>query len=351
MNRDVTNLMIGPETSIEATIQSIDQGKIGLALVRDEHGKLVGTVTDGDIRRAILRRLSLETPIRQVMCTTFTVARIGTPRSEIVGIMRRNSIRQIPLVDEEGVVRDVMVLDHAYVTPSPRGNPVVIVAGGQGQRLRPLTSSIPKPMLPIGGRPLLEVMVRRLVDQGFCNLFISVNYLAEVVMEHFGDGDRFGARVTYLEEDRPLGTAGALGKLGGKVAHPILVLNGDLLTEVDFAAMMDFHVTSGNEITVGTRLYRHQVPYGVALLEGDRMTALKEKPTYDWLVSAGIYCLSPSVLGLIPSEEYCDMPDLLSRALEAKRVGAYPIHEYWADIGHLEDYHRANNEWRGREKG
>nr|WP_257214892.1 nucleotidyltransferase family protein [Sphingomonas sp. R-74633] len=260
----------------------------------------------------------------------------------ILATMRSAALHQIPVLDERGIVIGLRLIDD-FLAPTARDNWVVIMAGGLGSRLRELTKSTPKPMLPVGPRPLLETIVRNFVGQGFTSIYIAVNYLGEQIEEHFGDGARFDADIRYLREDQRMGTAGPLGLLPERPALPILVTNADVLTKQNFGAMIDDHVGHDTEITVGVRTYDMQVPFGVVRQSEGRVVAIEEKPVSSYTISAGMNVISPGCLDLIPRNQFYDMPSLFSEAVGAgKLVRTYNVESYWLDVGQPHEYERAN---------
>jgi len=313
-------------------------------LVVIEEGRLIGTVTDGDVRRSLLRGCSLETPVREIMKEGPISAPAGTPAYDLIKLMRGRSVRYVPLTDKMGGVVDIVDIDELVEETQP--SRAFIMAGGLGKRLRPLTKTCPKPMLKVGGRPLLETLVLQLRAHGFIHITIAINYLGEQIKKHFGDGTRFGVDIIYVEEKEQRGTAGALALLPEVPREPLLVLNGDLLTAIDFRAMINFHTANGAVATMGVRNFIHQVPYGVINTRGVEVTSIDEKPSREVFVNAGIYVVEPSFVVEVP-DEYIDMTDMFSRILHSRdhRVAAYPIHEYWRDIGRSDDFERANAEY------
>jgi NDP-sugar pyrophosphorylase family protein len=265
-------------------------------------------------------------------------------RSEFLELLRRHGLRHLPLVAADGrllgLESDVEIYEGAE-----RENWIVLMAGGLGQRLRPLTEDVPKPLLPVGNRPLLEISIDRFIVQGFRKFFISVNYRAELVEAHFGDGGQLGAEIRYLREDRPLGTAGAIGLLPERPSKPFVVMNGDLLTTVQFDRLIEFHEQHEADMTLCVRRYSHQVPYGVAEIRDDRVISITEKPNQECFISGGIYVLSPALFDRLTPHRHLDMPDLIRELIEGgRRVTAFPVTEYWIDIGRIEDLERARQE-------
>lgn len=339
-------IFISVRATVREAIESIDAGAIEIALVVDEDRRLIGTLTDGDVRRALLRGVTLRDPVEPLIHRNPVTAPTQTGPSDLLERMTSSGVDQIPLLSEGRVVdvafiRDLVAQEEAAVDSAP----VVLMAGGQGARLRPLTEATPKPMLPLGDRPLLERVLGQVRAAGFARVLMAVNYRAEMIEEHFGDGSRFGVEIDYLREDRPLGSAGALKLAGTELAEPFVVMNADLVTNVNLAALMRFHRTEGNALTIGVRQYALELPYGVVELSGTQVSSLTEKPTHSFFVNAGIYAVDPSLVELLGEAERFDMTDVVSAALAAgRRVGGFPIREYWIDIGQLADYERAERD-------
>lgn len=336
-----------PGMTIRDAIQAIDDGAIQICLVIDDDDRLVGTVTDGDVRRAILRGLDVAAPIETIMNRSPVTARQGDTPQAIMATMRRAHIRQVPLLDADGQIIDLALLDEISGTAEARDNIVVLMAGGLGARLRPLTEDTPKPLLPVGNKPLLEIILEGFVEQGFTDFRISVNYKAEMIKSHFGDGARWGANIRYLEESERAGTAGGLRSLAQPSDAPILVMNGDLLTKVNYRHLLDFHHQHEAAATMCVREYDWQIPFGVVELSGHNITSIVEKPKHHAFINAGIYVLNPGLLELIPADGSYDMTDLLQDAArQGLKTAAFPIREYWLDVGYADDLARADGEFR-----
>ncbi|HWJ38182.1 MAG TPA: nucleotidyltransferase family protein [Sphingomicrobium sp.] len=332
------------EVSIDATLRGvmrqIDAASLQIALVVDADEHLVGTVTDGDLRRGILRGASLDDPVTKVMNREPTTVVLGEDPAAILGLMRTAKLRHVPVTDHGRLV-GLETLEELISAPE-RNNPVVIMAGGRGTRLLPLTADRPKPMLPVAGRPILEHALVGLAEQGFRDFHIAVNYLGDMVEEHFGDGSRWNVSISYLRETQPLGTAGALSLLSAEPTEPLLVMNGDILTKLNFVQLMEAHEQGRDAATMCVRQYDHQIPFGVTLIEEDRLVALEEKPTIRNFVSAGIYVVQPDVVHRVPAGRFFDMPQLLNGLIaDGRRVQVFPITEYWLDVGRHDDMHRA----------
>ncbi len=344
---DLSKLLVTPDTSIRGVMACIDGNAKGVALVVDVEGRLIDTVTDGDLRRAVLARADLDAPVRTLLDGKTHAAAggpltalAGTPDAELLRLMNHHTVRQVPLVDPEGRVVDLASLaDFAKSYELPLT--AVVMAGGYGTRLRPLTDKVPKPMLPIGDEPLLALTIRQLREAGIRRVSLAMHYKGDVIEKHFGDGRAFGVEIDYVTEDRPLGTAGALS-LVDEPDQPLLVVNGDILTRIDFRSMLHFHRDHAAAMTVGVRLYEVPVPYGVVETDGVDVTAIVEKPVVRHFINAGIYLLDPGVAALIPGNCRYDMPDLITALLaQGRRVVTFPIREYWLDIGKPEDYQKA----------
>jgi dTDP-glucose pyrophosphorylase len=343
-----TEISVSANTSIIDSLQIIDRGALQIALVVDKNHKLQGVITDGDIRRGILRGISLESPVKLVMQTSPTTAHINDSKDLILAKMNHKKLRHIPLLDDQGRVIKVELLDELHTT-SKKTNWVVLMAGGLGTRLSPMTDDCPKPLLRVGTKPILETILENFIEHGFSHFYISVNYRAEMIRDYFGDGSKWGVEIRYIYETARLGTAGALSLLDGKPDDSIIVMNGDLLTKVNFMQLLDFHYQTGSKATMCVREYEYQVPYGVVEVDHHRLLNIVEKPKQQFFVNGGIYVLQPEVLELIPKNKFFDMPSLfeilLSMGLE---TSAFPIREYWIDIGRADDFHRANEEFQER---
>jgi len=350
---DVAKLFVSPDSSIRDAIVCIDQCGLGLALVVDGEWRLIATITDGDIRRALLAGVDFGRPVQALLDErpviapkAPTTAPSGTEPALLLDLMSQHVVRHIPLVDSGGRVVDIALLSDFIKTFEPPMR-ALVMAGGFGTRLRPLTDELPKPMLPMGDRPLLEVIVRQLQQAGIRHVSISRHYKGDQIEQHFGDGRRFDVDIEYVDEDQPLGTAGALGLLANGVERsndddPLLVINGDILTQVNYAAMLDFHRSNRADLTMAVRPFEVQVPYGVVDTDGILVRGVDEKPVIRNFINAGIYLLATHVCRLVPAGERYDMTQLIGRAVaERLRVISFPLREYWLDIGQSDDYARA----------
>jgi dTDP-glucose pyrophosphorylase len=327
--------------TIQAAIHNLDQVAIKIVLVIDEDGKLEGTISDGDIRRGLLRGLTMDSPLTTVVHRNPFVVPPQMPRGSIEQLMVANKIQQIPVVDEHRKVVGLHVWDQ-IASPQALPNAMIIMAGGKGTRLRPHTEACPKPLLPVNGKPMLEHIIDRAKSEGFSYFVISLNYLGHMIEEYFGDGSRLGVRIDYLREESPLGTAGALSLLSPRPSEPIVVTNGDVLTDIRYDEVLDFHLRQKAVATMAVRVHEWQHPFGVVQTEGIDIVGFEEKPVARSHINAGVYALDPSSLDELDKNSPCDMPTLFRR-LQTKelRTVAYPMHEPWLDVGRPSDYKAA----------
>ncbi len=337
---------LAPDAPLVAAVRVIEASRRRIAVVVSADNTLLGTLTDGDVRRCLLAGGALETPVSQAMNSAPLRAPFGSPEGYLLDLMRRGNILAVPLVDDQQRFVDLVHLTDLSPTEGTGTAEgfafAVIMAGGEGVRLRPITQNIPKPMVEIGGVPLLERQVKRLAKAGVERVYLSVNYLSHLIEEHFGDGTAFGLDIRYLREDRKLGTAGALSLLPERPSDPILVMNGDILTDSDFGSLHAFHRSHDAQITVAAMDYRINIPYGVIRSEGPRVLGLLEKPAQRFLCNAGIYALSPDALDLLPPSGSTNMTDLIETGLgKGRHVAVFPLHEYWSDIGTPADLEQA----------
>jgi dTDP-glucose pyrophosphorylase len=338
---DLTSLIISHRATLREAVEAIDRGARQVALVVDENDRLVAVVTDGNIRRGLLRGLTLAAPVAEVMNATPTISKLDAGIDAARRLMRERQLHHVPIVDAEGRIVDLLWIDDITRTQR-KSTPVILMAGGLGMRLRPLTESVPKPMLPIGGRPILEQILQSFSEQGFVRFTLSINYLGEVIREHFGDGREFGVEIDYVEEPERMGTAGALSLLPQRPEEPVIVMNGDLLTSIRFDSLLKFHHETEATATLCARQFDMQVPYGVIEADGTRLRGIVEKPVHNHLISAGVYVISPEAISELEPGRALDMPDLLAGLTNrGDTVSVFPIREYWLDIGRIEDLERA----------
>ena len=331
-------------STIQQAIRSLDQSAMQIALVVDPAGMMVGTITDGDIRRGLLRGLNLGSPIDSIVYRTPLVVLPDMSREVVVQLMHANKNHQIPVVDEHHHVVGLHLWDEITTTPA-RSNLMVIMAGGQGARLRPLTETCPKPLLPVAGKPMLEHIIERAKAEGFTHFVLAIHYLGHMIEDYFGSGDRLQVRLDYLREKSPLGTAGALRLMKPRPDAPFVVTNGDVLTDVRYGELLDFHVRQNAAATMAVRLHEWQHPFGVVQTRGVEIVGFEEKPIARTHINAGVYALNPDALNLLAEDEQCDMPTLFERLhANTKRTVAYPMHEPWLDVGRLGDLRLANGD-------
>lgn len=343
--RDWKKILIMPDAPIDQAIETIGKGRFHMCLVVDENQKLVGTVADGDIRRAILATVNLKAPVKNIMTTTPTTVDQDATRQAVLSHMRNHEIREVPIVDRNNVVVGLHTLEE-LVDVSPKENWVVIMAGGEGQRLRPHTEKTPKPMLKVGTKPILQNIIESFIEHGFSKYYISVNYKSDIIKNYFRDGKKWNVDIRYLEEEKKLGTAGSLGLISDRPSSPILVINGDVLTKIDIPSLLQYHKRQSACATMGVREYDIQVPYGVVRIRDEKIDKIDEKPTQSFFINAGVYVLNPEMLDYIAEDAPIDMTDLFNRALaDQLPIGAFPIQEYWMDIGRIDDFKRANTDF------
>ncbi len=332
--------------SLRQVMELMGQRRIGIVLIVDGNRKLLGTVTDGDIRRALLDSIDLDMEIEELLGhkrQDFARPIVGKPDeqpSEYIKILHAHKLVHLPIVDGENRVVGLVTIND-LVAREACPIQAMVMAGGKGLRLRPLTEDVPKPMLPVGDRPLLEHIIGQLNEAGIHRVNIATHYKPDKITQHFGDGSDFGVELKYFNEEQPLGTVGALGLLE-ELQEPLLVINGDVLTDIDFRTMFAYHEEHEAEMTIAVRQYDMQVPYGVVECSGEQVQGLREKPEYSFFVNAGIYLLQPQVHQFIEDGEHLDMTELIQRLLDAgRRVVSFPLIEYWLDIGQPADYQRA----------
>lgn len=340
--------VLGPSSSIKQAITKLNETGLQIVLVLSAENTLLGTLTDGDIRRGLLKGLTLDDPIEVVMRSNSVVVTPELGRDMVLQLMKANRLRQLPVVDVHRKVVGLYFLDDIAIPSFP--NLIVIMAGGLGTRLRPHTETCPKPMLPVAGRPMLEHIIERAKAEGFAHFIIAVQYLGHIIEEYFGNGERFGVSIEYLREKAPLGTVGALSLLNPRPELPFLVTNGDVLSDIRYGELLDFHSRHAAMATMAVRLHEWQHPFGVVQTQGVDIVGFEEKPIARTCINAGIYVLSPEVLDKMSANSHCDMPTLFEQLqTEGKRTVAYPMHEPWLDVGRPDDLNRANTENCGKD--
>lgn len=340
--------VVRPDATIQEVIRCLDEAALQIVLVLTPDGALIGTITDGDIRRGLLRGLGMESPIDSIIQRDAFVVPPEMDRDTVLQIMRANKFHQVPVVDEKRRVLDLYTWDALTEQPA-RDNAMIIMAGGFGTRLRPHTEECPKPLVPVDGKPMMEYIIEQAKGEGFRRFIVATHYLGYMIEDHFGAGDRWGVEIEYIEEEQPLGTAGALAYIRGRLDAPFVVTNGDVLTDIRYAELLDFHNRQQADATMAVRLHEWQHPFGVVEISGVEIVGFEEKPIARTHVNAGVYALNPSALDHLAEGQRCDMPNLFN-ALKEKglRTVAYPMHEPWLDVGRPDDLEKAHSEQNGK---
>ncbi len=343
--KDIEKIKIFVTSTIEKSMRVIDSGAVKIALIVDTDNKLLGTLSDGDIRRGLLRKKTLNDTIKDIYFKNPVTAKQDISKEGLLHLCLINKIGQLPIIDDDRKIIDLFVIDEE-LSKKQHENNVVLMVGGLGTRLRPLTEHTPKPMLNVGDKPILQTIVKGFVDCGFTNITMCLGYKSDVIQDYFQDGNAFGASIDYIVEEKRMGTAGALTLLKKKLNKPFFVMNGDLLTNMNFENMLDFHESNDSKATMCVREYDIEVPYGVVNLNNERIVSIEEKPIHSFFVNAGIYLLEPECIELIPGNEFYDMPSLFEELiLNNKMTTSFPLKEYWLDIGRIVDYEKAKVEY------
>lgn len=342
---DYKKVLLSPSSTIKEALRAINSGAMQIALVLDDEDRLLGTLTDGDIRRALLADFQLDDVIKSIINKNPTVCKLEDTKEKILDIAVLKKIYQIPIIDNDGKLVGVEEVDE-LLKQKVKTNKVVLMVGGLGTRLRPLTENTPKPMLKVGNKPILETIILSFKKYGFVNIVLCVSYKSEIIKEYFKDGSEFGVNIEYIHENKRMGTAGALSLIKEKLTESFFVMNGDLLTNINFERMMEYHISNLSVATMGVREYDFQVPYGVVNVKGKDILSIEEKPMHKFFVNGGVYVLNEKVLDFIPDDEFYDMPTLFEKVIVEKLKSiSFPIREYWLDIGRVEEYEKANNEY------
>ena len=342
--KKLEKIKLTKDVTIKKALSVISDGGLKIAIVIDKKGKLLGTLTDGDIRRGFLKGLNINSSINSIYFRKPIFIRKGQARGKLFKIAHSKMIYQIPVVNDKGEVIGIHSIDELRKIKN-KSNKVVIMAGGKGVRLRPLTKSIPKPMLKVGDKPILQTILEKFKKNGYKNFILCVNYKTKIIQNFFGNGKKFGVKIEYVQESKRMGTAGALSLFRKKPKEPFFVINGDLLTNIEFDKILDFHNEHNSQATMCIAQYNFASPYGEVKLENENITSIEEKPEYKFFVNAGIYILDPSCIELIPKKFY-DMPSLFKKIIEKRyKTISFPLGEYWLDIGRLQDYKRANKDY------
>ena len=340
---NISQICIFANSTIEEALNVINSGAVKIALVVNDDDQLLGALGDGDIRRGLLRKKTLNDTIEDIYSRNPVIAYEGHSSEELLRLCSTNRVSQIPIIGEDKRIIDLFFLDEEL--SKEHENTVVLMVGGLGKRLRPLTENTPKPMLKVGGKPILQTIVEGFSKHGFTNITMCLGYKSSVIRDFFQDGSRFGVNIDYIVEDKRMGTAGALTLLKKRPDKSFFVMNGDLLTKVNFEKMLDFHESNNSKATMCVREYEIEVPYGVVTINDENIYSIKEKPTHSFFVNAGIYLLEPECIDLIPENEFYDMTSLFEQLISAKnKTVSFPLQEYWLDIGSHSDFSKAQND-------
>jgi dTDP-glucose pyrophosphorylase len=345
MKKILEHITIKENSSVKVAIEAIDKGGIQLCCVVDDNNILQGVISDGDIRRALLQGVKLNHDISKVINKKpFTIKEHGDAVAD-ERKMKEIGIRSAPIINDKNQLIGIKMLDKANLL-FDRDNPIIIMAGGLGSRLYPLTKDLPKPMIEISGKPILEIIINKFANEGFKNIFLCVNYKSEIIKDYFKNGTNFGVNISYIEEDKRLGTAGALSLIKEKFNSPIIVTNGDILSRINFSQFVNHHIRQKAKASVAVREYSYEVPFGVIENEDGFIKNISEKPTQHFFVNAGIYILEPELIKMIPKNEFYDMPSLINKLVkENEQVASYLIREYWLDIGRNSELEKARSEY------
>jgi len=349
VNAEVSDITLTESATIRDVIECLDRSPIKMVLVVNTAGVLVATATDGDVRRGLLAGHNLEDRLSEIARREFISAGQDAPASERDAKLVTHGIAYLPVLDAEGRVVGLYSSLKA-TTHKALPNTVVIMAGGLGMRLRPMTETTPKPMLPVAGKPMLQHIIEGLRNEGFIDIVVSINYLGHQIQEYFGDGATFGVNISYVSEEKPLGTGGALSLLDRDFSGPLVVMNGDVLMAAKVSDLLSYHSENGAEVTVGVKILETQIPFGVMTLDGARIMGVEEKPTYRDYVNAGVYVVNPSVLQEIPKGERFDMPSVLAPRVGTSKALAFPLHESWIDLGRPADLNRAEQRYQAEKE-
>jgi dTDP-glucose pyrophosphorylase len=333
--------LLSKKSTVQDAVRCLDASGLQIVIVVGPGDKLFGTVTDGDIRRGLLRGIELSAPIDAIVQREPMVVPPGLEADAIRQIMNANKIHQLPVVDADHHIVSLHVWDELQ-TPARRPNTMVVMAGGRGSRLGVHTENCPKPLLPVGGKPMLEHILMRARDEGFYRFVLTIHYLGHMIEEYFGDGKQFGIEIDYLREPKPLGTGGALSLLDPRPREPIVVTNGDVLTDVRYGEILDFHMRQGAAALMAVRAHEWQHPFGVVRTRGMDIVGFEEKPVYRTHVNAGVYVIDPATLDALELGQHCDIPTLFERLqADGQRTIVYPMHEPWLDVGRPADLEAA----------
>jgi dTDP-glucose pyrophosphorylase/predicted transcriptional regulator len=336
--------LLEEDSTIAQAVASLNKSGLQIVIVHDQNKEFIGTITDGDIRRALLNKFTIDSSINSIINRSALTVNSLVPENTLKALMQERRIHQIPIVDVGKNILGLHLWDNLN-QPSQISNTMVIMAGGKGSRLRPLTDNIPKPMIQVNNEPMLEKIILRAKSQGIMKFVLTLNYLADQIMEYFKDGSKFEVSISYIVEREPLGTAGSLKLLENMGDLPFLVTNADVLTDTNYVDLLNFHEINANDLTIAVKTHEWTNPFGVVKIDGLKVLEYIEKPMYSSTVNAGIYCLNPKVLNLMETNQYLDMSELIEKSLESRMsIGAYGLYEKWLDVGRKEDLQKANLE-------
>tara|TARA_B110000008_G_scaffold275396_1_gene312773 strand:+ start:2849 stop:3898 length:1050 start_codon:yes stop_codon:yes gene_type:complete len=342
---DWKKIILKPDDSMKTAIHLLESEALRIVMIADNDNVLMGTLTDGDIRRALIQHRDMDTHVSEIMYKDPTTVFPDDSVEMSLAIMTEKNLLQLPVVDKKGKIVGLRTIKSS-LDIKKYDNLVFLMAGGFGKRLQPLTNKTPKPLIRIGEKPILETILNQFIDSGFNNFIISTHYKAQMLKEYFGDGSKWNVNISYVYEENPLGTAGALGLLPPGITDlPILIMNGDLLTKVNFKNLLEFHNKNTGVASMCVREYDLQVPYGVVNSNDNRVTNIIEKPIHKFFVNAGIYVLNPSILDSLDGKTYMDMPNFIQAQINNDlEVNTFPLHEYWLDVGHMEQLKQAQHD-------
>lgn len=340
---DINKLKLTPSSSIEEALKIVGKERVRLGIIVDEKDKFLGVISDSNIRKALINGKSLKDNIKEIYTKNPITIKENTSKNELLKLSAKTDIYDFPVLDEQGVILSIKSISSLY---KANANFIIIMAGGLGSRLKELTKNTPKPMLKVGKKPILESIVQRLKAQNFENFIFCVNYKKQIIEEYFKKGEKLGVKIAYIKERKKLGTAGALSLIKQDFKESFIVMNADILTELDFNALLKAHKKSKALMSVCVREFEQQIPYGVITQKQGFIQSIEEKPKQKFLVSAGIYVLEREILNLVPKNEYLDMPELIKLAMQKGRVNTYIINDYWIDIGRMEEFLKANEDFK-----
>ncbi len=339
--------LIQSNSNLKDALNSLEQSGLQIVLIIDDSNRLEGVVTDGDLRKAMLGSFNLESSLSEFMNKNPITVNQSMPESDIFDLMSSKMIMQIPILNNEREVIGLRTIEELLRNNEIKENPVILMLGGLGSRLKDLTKNCPKPMLKVGDKPIIESIIDNFHAQGFRNFYFCVNYMHDVFKEYFEDGKKWDVSIKYITEPKRLGTAGALSLINDKIEKPFIVMNGDILTKTNFTRLLEHHERCEAVATMCVKQYEHQIPYGVVRTVDDKLVAIEEKPTEHYYVNAGIYVLEPAVLELIPQDDYFDMTNLFELMIDSKKkVSIHSVDDYWVDIGKVEDFKQANQDYK-----